>query len=218
MINYSYDKLSILRLPKYLRHELVHMFYEKIWSGKYDRILWLDEGLAQYLSHEKSDLDHDEVKFKAWYLSLIIGRFKKIPNIEFFREQGDTYGKFVDGVSNSYNGYDWSYLMVRYLVESDKDIVSILKDIDKIRELEGHIIEDTLDYYNSKFEVRKIKQNFNDIKTPQELMNYMNLFTVYGWLDIKGIMHIGNLKDFRKNYRTGTINEIIDTGIGTCIE
>ncbi len=39
-----------------------------------------------------------------------------------------------------------------------------------------------------------------------------------GWLDINNEKHIGNMKNFRRLYRTMTIEETISHGIGTCIE
>lgn len=40
----------------------------------------------------------------------------------------------------------------------------------------------------------------------------------YGWLDINNEIHIGNMKNFRKLYRTLSIDEILKYGIGTCID
>ena len=40
----------------------------------------------------------------------------------------------------------------------------------------------------------------------------------YGWLDIYNQEHVGNMKDFRKLYRTSTIEECLEHGLGTCIE
>ena len=40
----------------------------------------------------------------------------------------------------------------------------------------------------------------------------------YGWLDINNEEHIGNMKNFRRLYRTSSIDEILSHGIGTCIE
>lgn len=40
----------------------------------------------------------------------------------------------------------------------------------------------------------------------------------YGWLDINNNKHIGNMKDFRKLYKTISIEEILKQQVGTCIE
>ena len=46
----------------------------------------------------------------------------------------------------------------------------------------------------------------------------MNENIKYGWLDINNEEHIGNMKNFRKLYRTSSLEETISHGIGTCIE
>ena len=58
----------------------------------------------------------------------------------------------------------------------------------------------------------------NKIKTPEDILKYMNDNIEYGWIDIEGQKHIGNMKDFRKLYRTSSIEEILLNKIGTCIE
>lgn len=174
MINYSYDINAISRLKRTLIHELIHLFYQSIWKEKYDRVLWLDEGLAQYLSGEKNLLESNNERFKAWYLNRIIRYDKEIPPIDFLKEHGSSYGKFVDSESNKYNGYDLSYLMVRYIIEHYNDIIALLNDVQKIRDLEFHIMKDCINYYNDFFQVDKIKESFYDIETPNELMDYMN--------------------------------------------
>ena len=49
-------------------------------------------------------------------------------------------------------------------------------------------------------------------------MDFMNINIEYGWVDNRGNKHINNLKGFRENYRISTIDEILKTGLGTCIE
>lgn len=56
------------------------------------------------------------------------------------------------------------------------------------------------------------------IKTPQDILEFMKNNIKYGCLDINGEEHIGNMKNFRKLYRTSTIEETLSHGIGTCIE
>ena len=58
----------------------------------------------------------------------------------------------------------------------------------------------------------------DDIKNPQDILEFMKENIKYGWLDINGEEHIGNMKDFRKLYRTSTVEETLSHGIGTCIE
>lgn len=58
----------------------------------------------------------------------------------------------------------------------------------------------------------------NVIKTPNDILEFMKEHIKYGWLDINNNQHIGNMKDFRKLYRTASIDETLKYGIGTCIE
>ena len=58
----------------------------------------------------------------------------------------------------------------------------------------------------------------NDIKTPYDILEFMKENIKYGWLDINGEEHIGNMKSFRKLYRTASLDETLNHGIGTCIE
>ena len=60
--------------------------------------------------------------------------------------------------------------------------------------------------------------NICDIKTPEDILKFMKENIKYGWLDINNQEHIGNMKDFRRLYRTSTIEEVLSHGIGTCIE
>ena len=58
----------------------------------------------------------------------------------------------------------------------------------------------------------------DSINTPQDILKFMQENIKYGWIDINGNEHIGNMKNFRKLYRTSTIEETLKHGIGTCIE
>lgn len=57
----------------------------------------------------------------------------------------------------------------------------------------------------------------NEIKAPEDILEFMNNIR-YGWLDINGEEHIGNMKGFRSLYRTSTLDEVLEHGLGTCIE
>ena len=60
--------------------------------------------------------------------------------------------------------------------------------------------------------------NLENIKTPNDILEFMKENIKYGWLDINNEEHIGNMKNFRRLYRTSTIEETLSHGIGTCIE
>lgn len=98
--------------------------------------------------------------------------------------------------------------------------------------------EDTIYYENGKFEIignrpfyifeegNMISYNvsqdrlteFLNLNSDTDLMNFMNQNITYGWKDFNQGLHFNNLKGFRENYRTSSIDEILETGLGTCIE
>ncbi len=57
-----------------------------------------------------------------------------------------------------------------------------------------------------------------NIKTPQDVLEFMKQNIKYGWLDINNEKHINNMKDFRRLYRISSIEETLETHLGTCIE
>ena len=58
----------------------------------------------------------------------------------------------------------------------------------------------------------------SNIKTPEDILDFMKSHIKYGWLDINNEEHIGNMKDFRRVYRTSNIEEVLEHGLGCCIE
>lgn len=64
----------------------------------------------------------------------------------------------------------------------------------------------------------KIKPNIQRVKTIEDVLTFMKENIRYGWLDINNNKHIGNMKDFRKIYKTLSIEETLSNGCGTCIE
>ena len=57
-----------------------------------------------------------------------------------------------------------------------------------------------------------------DIKTPEDILKFMNNNIEYGWIDINGEKHIKSMKGFRQLYRTMTLFDTLKYGLGTCIE
>lgn len=98
--------------------------------------------------------------------------------------------------------------------------------------------EDTIYYENGKFEIignrpfyifeegNMISYNVNQdrlteflkLNSDTDLMNFMNQNITYGWKDCNQDLHFNNLKGFRESYRISSINEMLETGLGTCIE
>lgn len=145
-INYVCMREDLISIPKAgfviasIVHEFIHLlYYEKINKNK---CVWLEEGLAQYLSGQKSLLEMDDERYNKWLEENIFS--KKIPKIEYLKEHGSTYGKFCDMETNKYNGYDWSYALIRYMVSkyTTKEINEIIRDEDRLVILEKTIIQD----------------------------------------------------------------------------
>ena len=113
--------------------------------------------------------------------------------------------------------------------ESDEDM---LKKCEYIVNLSNYIKLSCHNYgiryfdttYNRKELFDSFVNNFpyrlklEDIKTPQDILMFMNDNFKYGWIDINDEKHIGNLKEFRRLYRTATISETLENNIGTCLE
>lgn len=60
--------------------------------------------------------------------------------------------------------------------------------------------------------------NINELKTSKDVFDYMNENIQYGWVDLEGNKHTDDMKNFRKIYRTSSLEETIKNGLGTCIE
>ncbi len=58
----------------------------------------------------------------------------------------------------------------------------------------------------------------DNIKTPEDILQYLEEHIRYGWLDLNKEKHIMTMKDYRKLYRTVTIEETIKYGLGVCVE
>lgn len=58
----------------------------------------------------------------------------------------------------------------------------------------------------------------NEIKKASDVYQFMEDNIKYGWLDINGSIHLNTMKEFRKIYRTMSIEEILKYKIGTCID
>lgn len=57
-----------------------------------------------------------------------------------------------------------------------------------------------------------------DIKTPEDILKFMEDNIQYGWIDVNGEKHIGNMKNFRRLYRTMSLEDTLKYKMGTCVE
>ena len=115
--NHGYMIASII-------HEFVHLIYTKYVHG--EKSVWLEEGLATYLSGQKSFLEQDMNRYNSFLERLFT---KEIPSIDYLKKHGNDYGEFCDTKTEKYNGYDISYALIRYTIE--KYGVIFLNDIIK---------------------------------------------------------------------------------------
>ena len=60
--------------------------------------------------------------------------------------------------------------------------------------------------------------NTEQIKTSRDVYKFMSENIEYGWLDYNGEKHIRTMKDFRKMYRTLSIEQMLNVKLGTCID
>ena len=44
-----------------------------------------------------------------------------------------------------------------------------------------------------------------DIKTPEDILKFMDDNIQYGWIDVNGEKHIGNMKNFRRLPQKGSM-------------
>lgn len=120
-------------------HELVHIINkEKIYKK---RITWLDEGLAMYLDNKKEELN-DEENFNNFFINKILS-IKILPNMNDLIH-GNSF------CNDDYNGYDLSYLCVRYLMENTDNLEKIIRDYDLGLEIGKTVLQDAINYYKNK--------------------------------------------------------------------
>ena len=127
-------------------HEFVHLIYRKEVKGIQE--VWVEEGLATYLSGQKSFLEQDDNKYKLFIDNI----FKKeLPDISFLKKQGNNYGEFCDKQTNRYNGYDISYALIRFIIEKygQDYLVKTIKYSKEFYTLEKKIIEEFKQLYIS---------------------------------------------------------------------
>lgn len=208
----TYSGIAKNGLVSFLQNSIMHNYSKLLYASVCKNPhFWVADGLAQCLSGERQKLEINDFYFRMFYLDKIVRRDKKIPYQVFFSNKE----RFVFNKDYEYDRYDISYLLVHYLKEKYQDVASILINEEKVGHLEETILEECISYYNEKYSV---KSYFYEIKNERELMDYMNKYILYGWVDYEYKEHIDNLKNFKELYRTNTIDQIITTKLGTCIE
>lgn len=126
-------------------HEFIHLVYDN--QAPYNHCVWLEEGLAQFLSGQKSFLEADVNKYNNWLKKSVLE--KEIPPITFLKKHGSSYGEFCDCSTNKYNGYDISYALLRFIIEeySAEKLYEIIHNSSTLLVLEEHIIDNFKNKY-----------------------------------------------------------------------
>lgn len=147
MVNCSLDSKDVFLNPKKyecsILHECVHIMYNSIAK---QRVVWFDEGLAMNLSGEGNPLL--EVEHLKNFMTHKI----------FVMNLPDDMNTLIHGekfVNKEYNGYDLSYLAVRYLLETreKEEIRELIRNSDKVLELGQEVLPCAMEYFSNKISV-----------------------------------------------------------------
>ena len=151
------SKLNKEKLYTCISHELTHWFYLNYIQEKgiKNRVVWFDEGLAANLSQEHHDLYDDSI-LENYLQRNLYNQSKIIPDITYLTKHGNKFGQFIDTETNKYSGYVWSYLMVRYLIETlpKEELDKIMRSKKEVEILGEHLPEETYNYYKKKIKVK----------------------------------------------------------------
>jgi hypothetical protein len=124
---------------KGLMHELTHHLYKYyVYGADKSRITWVDEGIAQFFSGQK-----DELNDKEKYHLFVEENLNSIENINLnaLNHNDKSFG--------NNNGYNLSYIAVRYLYETNnlKEFVNIIKNQEKLLQLGNIILPHIQEHY-----------------------------------------------------------------------
>lgn len=146
MINAYIEKDDQNRRVFTSSHELFHILFKKyvLEINNFDRIVWYDEGMAQYMSGEKDKIK-DEESFKQFYLK-VKKETKIIPEL----------GNLIHGkmfFNENYNVYNLSYIAIRYLKEilNPNDFKNLMYNPEKIKEYGKRIVIKSFNYFDKKY-------------------------------------------------------------------
>ncbi len=152
MINFCITNDNLKnRILHTICHELFHIMYlELILNDDYSkRIVWYDEGMAQFCSGEYDFLK--ENKNFEYFFNNIRKRTNFIPNMNHI-EHGNTF------CNDDYNGYYLSYIAIRYLSEilSETEFKNLMANFDKIKKIGENVITNAFEYYEEKIKNKNI--------------------------------------------------------------
>ena len=147
MINAYIEPNIIEGTPLYNRrkynasHELFHIMYQELILRKnnMDRIVWFDEGMAQFFSGEFTK----EIENFDDFVRITINNTKKVPDLNTL-----SHGSKFE--TDDYSGYKLSFIAVKYIYDQIgiQKFRELLYDINKIREYGRNILFEIIENYN----------------------------------------------------------------------
>lgn len=138
-------------------HEAFHIYYKKYIYND-DRIIWFDEGMAQFLSGENDNWINNEEIYKETFINFMES-YKPIYNLnERIQGNYDISDDLIFQRKGVFEGYKASLMIIKYLVEINgyEYIFKLLKNNEHIREIGNNILDEMIMYYKNKY-------NFNNI-------------------------------------------------------
>ena len=115
------------------------------YGGETERIVWLDESLANNFDGSTDKLIKDGT-FKNIIIKLINNN--KLPNMN---ELSFSKGNII---TKEYNGYDLFKVVGRYLIETRSDLLDYINNKERIINDGKKILEESLDYFISKYNLK----------------------------------------------------------------
>ena len=147
MINAYIEPNIIEGTPLYNRrkynasHELFHIMYQELIWGKnnMDRIIWFDEGMAQFFSGEFAK----EIENFDDFVRMTINNTKKIPDLNTL-----SHGSKFE--TDDYSGYKLGFIAVKYIYDQIgiQKFRELLHDVNKIREYGSNVLFEIIGKYN----------------------------------------------------------------------
>lgn len=135
---FAYISLNEAKIKEYmfkgLMHEIVHYLYKYyVYGAQKDRIVWVDEGIAQLLSGQKDEFQDDSL-FKEF----VIKNIKDLQNFNL-----NTLDHKDKSFGNK-NGYNLSYIALKYLHDNfeKQKFLEIIKDENALKQLGTYIIDE----------------------------------------------------------------------------
>jgi hypothetical protein len=138
-------------------HESFHFYYKKYYYGN-NRIVWFDEGLAQYISGELEKFSEEAHKKK---FIKFLDNYKPINNLND-RIQGNTSvpDELIFQRDGVFEGYTASYFCIKYLVDilGEDYLYKLMFNNDEILKYGETILDDMISYYKNKYKIEEDNQ------------------------------------------------------------